>query len=219
MGAVAACDHVRQHSFGDVQVLEGEAHDQLVFVSNRNVTKDGTTTSEQIVCASPSPDAIKSDAFSVSASGSTPKASGGVALGSSESSAFVGMRTQTVQLLRDGYYRLCEAYLNGALTGEEYREVITSMPKVFSLMMAIDAVAGAAVAPAVALNSGTVATNTSGNAPAGGGTSNASVTGQSASDRIEALARAAALNEHGAKVLLEAIKYGWLASHPDGTPK
>ena len=41
---------------------------------------------------------------------------GGAASASlNEAVAATGLRTQTIQLLRDGLYRACEAYLNGAI--------------------------------------------------------------------------------------------------------
>lgn len=156
LGSVAACDHVRQHSVsqkhGDFTVLEGDAADHLVFVGRRDETVP-------VVCAMPSPDGISAHSTSGSLSGGTPKASGAAAFSNSRAAAFVGMRTQTVQLLRDGYYRLCEAYMNKAISREQYNLALTNMPGVFATLMAIDTVAGAAVAPAVALSASAGSTN------------------------------------------------------------
>ena len=44
----------------------------------------------------------------------------GLGASSSETSASIGLRTQTITLLRDGLYRLCEAYMNGAVDEIQY---------------------------------------------------------------------------------------------------
>lgn len=78
-----------------------------------------------IVCAEPSPDALttyaanatvgKNVAEKISINGSAAYNSAGL---------YVGNRTQTIQLIRDQMYRLCEAYANGIIDSGTYEMMI-----------------------------------------------------------------------------------------------
>ncbi|WP_349743410.1 hypothetical protein [Roseateles cavernae] len=75
-----------------------------------------------VVCAEPSPDALTV----LGISGGLDLSNGGKqqALGASaafaESGAFIGLRTQSIQLLRDAMYRLCEGYAGQAVDGQDF---------------------------------------------------------------------------------------------------
>lgn len=78
-------------------------------------------SAELVFCAEPSPDAISSLATEFAADAKYKDALA-TTLGFSqqEAASFVGLRTQTIQLLRDGMFRLCEGYLGGALSPSDY---------------------------------------------------------------------------------------------------
>lgn len=147
-----------------------DARQRLVLVT-KNGGKHGT---RQVVCAEPSPDAIVARASAVAAGlqGGITGASdedkknlaAGLGASSSETSASIGLRTQTITLLRDGLYRLCEAYMNGAVDEIQYNVALVNMDKLMTSLLAIDSIAGTAVAPAVAISAGRAS------ASAGGGT-------------------------------------------------
>ena len=84
------------------------------------------------ICAEPSPDAMTAFALSAGLTGSLtnpagpgPSATPSVqtqiqaAFASGQNSASVGLRTQSIQLMRDSMYRSCEAFLSGALAPHE----------------------------------------------------------------------------------------------------
>ena len=79
----------------------------------------GQPIDRRVVCAEPSPDALQATAAALSASGAADTGNIGAALqaagGTSEGAASFGLRTQSIQLLRDAYFRLCEGYANGAM--------------------------------------------------------------------------------------------------------
>lgn len=126
----------------------------------------GKTRDRKIVCAEPSPDVMS--AFAASGSGNAnfslpgaPSGSGGTgaagattggggfSAASNEAVASLAMRTQTIQLLRDGYYRLCEAYMNGAIDQHQYNVVLVNINRVMITLLGIDGIAGTRnVAPA-----------------------------------------------------------------------
>lgn len=79
----------------------------------------------KVVCAEPSPDAIVTSAASLGAKLSV-LSKGNVGIDSSVAQAFseIGTRTPVIQLLRDGLYRACEAYMNGVMGEVEYARIV-----------------------------------------------------------------------------------------------
>lgn len=115
------------------------------------------------VCAEPSPDAISALASSLTGSGevTSEKIHAALklqaALSQTESAAFVGVRTQTVQLLRDGMYRLCEAYMADALDKRSYNRLQRRYQNLMMGLLSIEQLTGAVVAPQIALLAGATA--------------------------------------------------------------
>ena len=116
----AACDGTIFKTFDlkSGQSLSIDARQRLVLVSYRNVTRpdgtvvqraDGSPVQQQIVCTEPSPDAIVAKAAAVAASATSPQIAAALGASMSESAASIGIRTPTIQLLRDGLFRACEA--------------------------------------------------------------------------------------------------------------
>ena len=68
-------------------------------------------------CAEPSPDALAAFAAAVGLGASAPTQGAVSASGSASSSAAsIGLRTQSITLMRDALYRMCEAYGNEMLS-------------------------------------------------------------------------------------------------------
>jgi hypothetical protein len=68
------------------------------------------------VCAEPSPDALSAFASSFGGGLAVPQyGSLSIAQALTESAASIGLRTQSITLMRDALYRICEAYYNRAL--------------------------------------------------------------------------------------------------------
>jgi hypothetical protein len=128
--------------------LSLDAKQRVVLVTERG----GKDRNQKIVCAEPSPDALSAIAASASGAaavtipgtggGGATGGSGGFAGGMSESVASLAMRTQTIQLLRDGYYRLCEAYMNGAIDKHQYNVVLVNIDRLMETLLGIDGIAG-----------------------------------------------------------------------------
>jgi TolA-binding protein len=68
-----------------------------------------------------------------------------------ESSSFVGLRTQSIQLLRDGLYRLCEGYMNGSLTAAQYDILMRRYQKYMIALLGIEQLSGVVRAPTVVI--------------------------------------------------------------------
>lgn len=110
---------------------------------------------ETIVCAEPSPDSLSAYAAQFAASGgSSSGASGQLSTAFQEGAAFTGLRTQSIQLLRDSLFRICEAYMNGAVTQPQYDLLIRRYQKHTVALLAIEQLTGAIKAPPVTISTG-----------------------------------------------------------------
>lgn len=68
----------------------------------------------------------------------------------------IGLRTQTIQLLRDAMYRLCEAYFNSGIESGKMAPIIDRYQDAMVALLAIEQLTGAATPrPAVAIASST----------------------------------------------------------------
>jgi hypothetical protein len=98
-----------------------------------------------ITCAEPSPDVAKiaAAAMDASASGSassagdavSPALAASLATSRSEALAQLGQRIATVQLLRDGMFRACEAFSNGAIDKSAYSAILSRYDKLMITML------------------------------------------------------------------------------------
>ena len=106
-----------------------------------------------IVCAEPSPDSVSSYLSDVSADlDVTDKGTAGFKRKLAENAAFVGLRTQSIQLLRDSYYRLCEAYMNGAITASDYDIQMRRYQQYMIALLSIESLTGSVKARQVNLS-------------------------------------------------------------------
>ncbi|MDD9909691.1 MAG: hypothetical protein OXR62_08380 [Ahrensia sp.] len=105
----------------------------------------------EIVCAEPSPNALVARAAVLSASGGQVSPSGrdtsaAIAAGQSEAVTAAGARSQTIELLRDAYYRACEGLINGVIGKEEYSAILANIDTSMIALAAVDALGGATLA-------------------------------------------------------------------------
>ncbi len=106
---------------------------------------------ETRVCAEPSPDALSAYAAELVAKADSGKVGGEIASAFQEGSSFVGLRTQSIQLLRDASYRLCESYLSGAIDGGEYGWLLRRFQRNMVVLLAVEQVTGAMRAPPITI--------------------------------------------------------------------
>ncbi|MFO1072942.1 MAG: hypothetical protein U1E17_09790 [Geminicoccaceae bacterium] len=113
----------------------------------------------RVVCAEPSPDALATATASVGLSagisGVPHLAGGGGQIAgqgmTAEQAAYIGMRNATIQLLRDGLYRACEAYMNGALGDFGYGLVLVNYGKLMVSLITAEGLARPPFAPSVTI--------------------------------------------------------------------
>lgn len=105
-----------------------------------------------VMCAEPSPDAISALASEIGLDAKY-KESVAATLGiaQQESASFVGLRTQTIQLLRDGMFRLCEGYMSGALSSADFAWLSRRYQRNMVALLSIEQLTRVVQAPAAAL--------------------------------------------------------------------
>jgi hypothetical protein len=116
--------------------LSVDARQRLVLVTDRG----GPDGKRRVVCAEPSPDVFGTLAMGSALNVSLPSTQQevGAATSLAETASALALRTQTIQLLRDGLYRACEAYLNGILDEDDYRQIIKGYDELLITMLAVE---------------------------------------------------------------------------------
>lgn len=105
----------------------------------------------QVTCTEPSPDVatIASASFNTGLEGKAgalgglpnPELSFQLAMARSQALAQLGQRLGTIQLLRDGLYRACEAYANGAIDKPIYAQIVSRYDDVMVTLLLAEFVA------------------------------------------------------------------------------
>lgn len=108
--------------------------------------------SSGIYCAEPNPDALSAASSGQGASASVAgKGSGALSLASQESAASIGLRTQSIQLQREVFYRLCEAYYNGGISQVQLGTLLSRSQDLTAVVLAVEQLTGAVTANQVIL--------------------------------------------------------------------
>lgn len=156
--------------------------EQRVFLSRERASPTGTT--HRVTCAEPSPDVLKAVADSLSAQAEVAgRGGGGLSTSSAESAASIGLRTATIQLLRDGLYRICEAYANGALSEFGYALALSNFDEIMIRLISVEGLTGTRQAAQVVIGTTTQTQGSGGStAPAGAIEGAAAVAGDQAAE-------------------------------------
>ena len=128
-----------------------DAKQRLVYVNRR-----------QQICAEPSPDALAAFASSLGLGASAPS-QGTVSLAQAiqGSAGSIGLRTQSITLMRDALYRICEAYANGGIGAPQVMTLLAKGQDLTAVILAVEQLTGAVAANQVILT-GTAGAGASG---------------------------------------------------------
>lgn len=132
-----------------VTALSIDAKQRIVLFS-----KPADSDGYAISCAEPSPDALSALSSGVGFGAQYAKVLANLAVSQSESAASIGLRTQSIQLLRDGMYRLCEAFAARAIDGAEFNRQQRRYQNLMLSLLAIEQLTGAVVPRQVGLGEG-----------------------------------------------------------------
>jgi hypothetical protein len=105
-----------------------------------------------VYCAEPSPDAIAAYAQAAALGVSIPGQGAGSGAGASQSDvAGIGLRTQSITLMRDALYRLCEASANDTVSSISATQLMGRSQDLTAVVVAVEQLTGATVAAQAAL--------------------------------------------------------------------
>jgi hypothetical protein len=182
VGALGACGTIHKPFAVDGKDGRSLALDArqraIVSVERRD---DGGKGTARVICAEPSPDAL----VSIAASGGLDadiagRGKAGARAALTESAMAMGRRTQTIQLLRDGLYRACEAYANGAISRDEYARILSRIDDLAVTLVAIDGLTAGPETRSDAKNEATAAADGGTTATSTPGTTSFTPTGTNA---------------------------------------
>jgi hypothetical protein len=112
------------------------------------------------MCSEPSPDALSAIAAGGGISISREqKLNLGTNAALAEAAGSIGLRTQSIQLMRDAMYRLCEGYLSGAIDELAFETMHRRFQSSMVAILAIEQLTGAVRAPTVVLGANAIAGN------------------------------------------------------------
>lgn len=123
-----------------------EAEERAIFYTER---EDANSQKIKIMCSEPSPDALKTLAASMNVEKQDVAT---IAAAYSEAGANIGLRTHSIQLLRDQLFAICQAYANEGITGQTYQMMLTRNQRNTVALMAIEQLTGVLRSPTVELS-------------------------------------------------------------------
>ena len=131
----------------------------LIGADGKSIMHKGKPITDLAVCVEPSPDALQATASALAGSLSTKSLENllDLSASTSESAASIGLRTQTIQLLRDAYFRLCEAYLNDGIDAIAYDILQRRFQNQIIALLAVEQLTGAVAASQPALTTSAIA--------------------------------------------------------------
>lgn len=132
---------------------------QRAIISNQQ-SGNGAQQLLRRFCAEPSPDALSAFAASAGLNLSVPtKGDLGYSQAFSEGAASIGLRTQSIQLLRDVMFTNCEAFINGGITSFGLETMQRRFQSTMVAVLAIEQLTGAVKASQVGLGGQAAANN------------------------------------------------------------
>lgn len=149
--ATSGCANLNS-AFRTSHLTDGKS--AFVDIKQRAIITSHSQHKGTVVCAEPSPDSMSAYAAEIAASTKDPRLKADIASSFREGSSFVGLRTQSIQLLRDSLYRLCEGYMSGALDQGQYDLLMRNYQRNMVALLAIEQLTGAIHPPAVTLAAG-----------------------------------------------------------------
>lgn len=106
-------------------------------------------------CAEPSPDALAAYASALGLSGSKlPTETFGASMANNSVAGSIGLRTQSITLMRDTLYRICEARQNDTLSDVQVAVLLARSQDLTAVILAIEQLTGAVAATPVILSAG-----------------------------------------------------------------
>ncbi len=143
---------ITKDSQGKVTATEVDGKAISVDAKQRFVFMKGDENGKRVICAEPSPDALSAIVSGVTIGASGTSKIFNSAFSNAEAASSIGLRTQSIQLLRDGMYRLCEAYFGGIIDKDETNRRMARYQDTMVAILAIESLTGVVTPQQVVLS-------------------------------------------------------------------
>lgn len=138
---------------GPARAVHLDAPQRVIY--SKMQKKNNSSDKLNLVCAEPSPDALQAYAASLGASFSRPDQTAlQIANSLAASAGSIGLRTQSITLMRDQLYRICEMYYNGAIDEFGALQLMQRSHDLTLGILAIEQLTGAVVASQLGISTG-----------------------------------------------------------------
>lgn len=135
----------------DVTIVSVDAKQRFLINTDTRADTDGKIDYFRRVCVEPSPDVFSAFAAAFEGSAQTEAFEAALKASFSENAATIGLRTQAIQLLRDGMFRLCEGVLNDSIDKEKFVDLHQRYQRIMVTLVAIEQLTGAVAHPPVTI--------------------------------------------------------------------
>lgn len=144
----------------DVLLIDAKQRAILPTVREVKNSNGGVVVAIRSFCAEPSPDALSALAATFGATVNVDtRGSGAVNGGLSEGAASIGLRTTSIQVLRDIMYRQCEGYASGGISTLGLETLQRRFQSTIVALLSIEQLTGAVRAPAVVISGSAAASD------------------------------------------------------------
>lgn len=168
---ISGCSEIRdvhhQFQFGDpassssspgsLSIITTDAQQRLIAVRRSKPIQVTDSAGNPItsepwqLCAEPSPDTMTSLSASTAAAVKNDHVAAQLASAVATQAAMIGLRTQSITLMRDEAYRLCEAYMNGAIDRTYFDTLHRRFQNLMVANLAIEQLTGYARPPVIVI--------------------------------------------------------------------
>lgn len=149
---LGGCANLTHYNNASTSKIGKNNKQQLLSIDAKQRVVATTVNSNQIrTCAEPSPDALSAIAASQGFSLNDGSLEAALKNSVNEGAASIGLRTQSIQLMRDAMYRLCEGYMSGSLDNLTFETLHRRFQTTMVAILAIEQLTGTVKAPAVSI--------------------------------------------------------------------
>ena len=152
--ATSGCAALTHYNTND---QAGSGHTTYFVDAKQRVVSTGKTNDREtgnelyMVCAEPSPDALSAIAAAQGLSLSQGDIQAALSNSITEGAGSIGLRTQSIQLMRDSMYRLCEAHMSGFIGDLAFETLHRRFQSSMVAILAIEQLTSVARPPAITL--------------------------------------------------------------------
>jgi len=148
----SGCASLTHYNKTKISNIGDKQSQQIISIDAKQRVVTSTINDDKIrTCAEPSPDALSAIAASQGFSLNNDSLEAALSNSVGEGASSIGLRTQSIQLMRDAMYRLCEGYMSEAMDHLTFETLHRRFQTTMVAILAIEQLTGTVKAPTVAI--------------------------------------------------------------------